>query len=270
MTAPEILFGTGASSPKDRDVLQTVIDKCIDSGICAFDTAPSYGTEQTLGEVLLSEMKQKGLPRERLWVQDKIDAWQMQERDGDVSSYIYAALKKMQLSYFDALLIHWPIREYFEKTYATLQQLKKEGTVRNVGICNVRTRLLGRLAGQLPDIVQIERNPLNTFSDEVVFCRENNIRIQDYSPLCKFCKDIAESDVLRRISDKYGKSIGQVVLRWHIDTGAAPIFTSHKAVRVAEYAEIFDFVLADEDIRTIGEMNQNYKIYLESVSCPGF
>lgn len=271
MSTKKIIFGTGLSSAKDYPTLNEVVSVCLDVGIMAFDTAPSYGTEEILGKILLEQMKMKGITRDNIWVQDKIDGWQMQEKNGEVSSYIYDAMKKMQMEYLDAVLIHWPIPEYFEKTYESLLQLKDKGLIGNVGVCNVRSRHLKKWReGEAPDIVQIERNPINTLSETVEICRDRHIQVQDYSPLCKFCKDIGQSEVLKNIAIKYGKSIGQVVMRWHLDTDAIPIFTTQKCCRVQEYADIFDFFLSNDEIEEINKMNKNYKMYLESVACPGF
>lgn len=266
----KLIFGTGLSSAKDFTLLHTVINKCLESGIVSFDTAPSYGTERVLGEVLTAVMKERNISRAGIWVQSKIDAWQMQECNGKVAPYVYKAIEQMNAEYFDAVLIHWPIPEYFENTYATLKKLKETGVIRFIGVCNVRMRQLQDHEDELPDIVQIERNPLNTFSREIEFCKKNGIFIQDYSPLCKFHKDIAQSLELKQLAEKYGRSIGQIVLRWHIDTGASPIFTTQRPERVQEYANIFEFSLLDRDIQIINGLNKNYKMYLESVACPGF
>ena len=58
-------------------------------------------------------------------------------------------------------------------------------------------------------------------------------------------------------------------MRWHIDTGVTPIFTSRKPSRIKEYSEIFDFTLTAQEIASISDLNINYKMYLESFACPG-
>ena len=81
---------------------------------------------------------------------------------------------------------------------------------------------------------------------------------------------IKNSKVLKDIAEKYGKNVGQIVLRWHLDTGVIPIFTTKKIGRIKEYTELYDFRLTDPEIEEISELNENYKMYLESCICPGF
>ncbi len=271
MDASRLIFGTGVSSSKDYDSLKQVIFAAVERGILAFDTAPSYGTEEGLGRIFKELSHEMGIDRERLFIQTKIDAWQMQESDGNVYKHAESAMKKLGVSYLDSLLIHWPVPEYFDRTWECLVELKNDGIVRKTGICNIRFRHLEKYAecGGLPDVVQIERNPLRTCEKEIVFCHEHGIEVQAYSPLCKMDERIRDSEILKEVSQKYGKSLGQTVLRWHIDTGVTPVFTSKKLERVREYAGIFDFKLSREDMALVASLNIDYKMYLESMACPG-
>ncbi len=266
----KLIFGTGASAAKDYDGLKKVVSCALVNGIRIFDTAPSYGVEEILAKIIAEVMKNNGLKRENICIQTKIDGWQMM--DGDIVRFVDDALKKMNLQYIDNLLIHWPLPEYLENTWKAFEQLKGSGKVHKIGICNVRLRHLKdyELKGIYPEIVQIERNPLRTCEREIAFCKQKGIELQAYSPLCKMDKRLAESAILKIIAEKYNKNIGQIILRWHIDTGVVPIFTSTKEQRVLQYSDLFDFELNDEEIAQISALNINYKIYLESCYCPGF
>lgn len=81
---------------------------------------------------------------------------------------------------------------------------------------------------------------------------------------------LKNNKVLEEMADKYGKNIGQVILRWQLDTGCIPVFMSKKPERVKSNFNIFDFKLTPEDIEYISSLNQNYKIFLESWGCLGF
>ena len=91
-----------------------------------------------------------------------------------------------------------------------------------------------------------------------------------YSPLCQMDERLRTNKKLKQISEKYGKNIGQVILRWHIDTGCIPVFMSRKPDRVKENLDIFDFSLTKEEIKIISSLNENYKLFLESWGCLGF
>ncbi len=267
----KLIFGTGASSSKDYSSLKRVVRSVMENKIYSFDTAPSYGTESVLGKIIRELSCEMELDRETLFIQTKIDPLQMQESDGDIRKYVTFALKQMDLEYFDSLLIHWPIPEYFDRTWESFVKIREEKLSHKIGICNVRMRhLKGYLgADSIPDIIQIERNPLRTCEKEISFCHQHGIDVQAYSPLCKMDERLRDNEILKRISEKYGKSVGQIILRWHIDTGVTPIFTSTKPIRVREYASIFDYKLSKNEIKEISSLNIDYKMYLESMSCPG-
>lgn len=266
-----LVFGTGASAAKNYEDLLKLIQKCIESNILIFDTAPSYKTEKILGKVLSECIQKLKIQREKIVIQTKIDPWQMQDNRNNVRYYVEDALKKMNFSYLDTLFIHWPIPEYLDRTWKSFIDIHEEGLVKNIGICNIRYRHLLKFKNlnMMPQIIQIERHPLNICKKEIDFCLDNNIKIQAYSPLCKMSPLLKNSKILKNIACKYNKSIGQIILRWHVDTGVQPVFTSKKINRIEEYSNIFDFNLTKNEIMEINKMNKNYKLYLESCICPG-
>lgn len=263
-----LILGTGVSFSKEPEVAENVISAALDNGVRRFDTAPSYKTEGLLGDILSKECKRRKLLRNELYIQSKIDAWQMQ--DGRIDLFVEDALEKLKVDYLDALLIHWPIPEYMRGTWKKMEEARERGTIRRIGICNVRMRQIKEYIPWKPDIIQIERHPLNTFEEEVEFCQLSGIEVQAYSPLCKMDDRIKNSKKIRAMEKKYGKDEGQVVLRWHLDTGVIPIFTTTKIRRIESYTSLDDFSLTKSEIEEISSLNENYKMYLESVACPGF
>lgn len=265
-----LIFGTGLSSSKDYQGLLNCSTAAVDSGIRWFDTAPSYKTEELLGRVIGDILKNQRLKREDVLVQTKIDPIQMYE--GKVRKHVESTLKKMSLDYFDCLLIHWPVYNYFRKTWDVLERLKDDGIVRRIGICNLRITHLNELQGIgiMPDILQIERHPLNSFEEERLFCIKNNIVLQDYSPLCKMHPLLSKDSDLIGMANNHSCGIGEVILLWHIQTGAIPIFTSTKTIRIQTYANLGSIKLSEDEVAAINTKNINYKLYLESLICPGF
>lgn len=262
----------GTYQCNDFDTLLGVVRESIECGIFSFDTAPSYKTEHILGKVLQTVMMEDKLSRESLFISDKIDAWQMRRYNGDVQSFIETALRKLRTDYIDLLLIHWPVEEYFEKTWESMLKCKEIGIIRNVGICNIRARHLisWQAKGIIPSYVQIERHPLRTCKEEMAYCKDHGITVLSYSPLGRMMPQIKESKILCDIADRYEKNIGQVILRWQIDTNAIPVFASKKPGRIKSNTKIEDFHLEQREIDMIETLNSNYKIYLESWGCPGF
>ena len=56
------------------------------------------------------------------------------------------------------------------------------------------------------------------------------------------------------MSKKYGKSVGQIVLRWAIQMGFVPLPKSVTAERIRQNLDVFDFQLEDEDVKTISNL----------------
>ena len=265
-----LIFGSGISSFKEYEDLKNTCRNAMNHGIHKFDTAPSYKTEEIVSTALIEIQKELGLHRDNWYIQTKIDPIQMYE--GGVVEYFKGKLSKMKLDYVDCLLIHWPLKKYLEKTWDEMHRLKDCGLTRKIGICNLRISHLESLRdkGIRPEVLQIERHPLNTFQKENDFCQGNGIEVQDYSPLCKMHPLLKNSVLLDDIAKKYNKNVGQIILRWHIDTGTIPIFTTKNTKRLEEYSDIDNFILENGDIEKISSLNINHKLYLESLVCPGF
>ena len=69
-----------------------------------------------------------------------------------------------------------------------------------------------------------------------------------------FCNELMLS-----LSDKYNKSIAQIILRWHIQRGVVPIPKSSNEDRIKENFDIFDFELSDSDKAIINSLNDGDK-----------
>lgn len=266
----KLFFGSGLSAYKDFDGLLKVCSAAIKHGITNFDTAPSYRTEAIISKAIKHCAKDFNLSRNDYFIQTKLDPIQMY--NGNIEYYFKSKLQEMDLEYIDALLIHWPLEKYLSETWDCMIKLKQEGLIKHVGICNLRLRHLETLKKQgiIPEILQIERHPLNTFEKEVEWCKKNSIIIQDYSPLCKMHPLIKNNEQLRTIALKHGQDIGSIVLRWHIETGAIPVFTSKNIERIKTYSNVENIRLTTEEVNIISKMNRNHKLYLESLICPGF
>jgi diketogulonate reductase-like aldo/keto reductase len=57
--------------------------------------------------------------------------------------------------------------------------------------------------------------------------------------------------VLTAIAERHGKTAGQVVLRWHVQSGRTALPKTSKAERMVENLDIYDFELSDEELQRI-------------------
>jgi diketogulonate reductase-like aldo/keto reductase len=70
---------------------------------------------------------------------------------------------------------------------------------------------------------------------------------------------ILEEDMLAELAQSHGKSVAQVVLRWHIQRGIAVIPKSNSMERITENMNVFDFELSEQEIASISSLNSNFR-----------
>lgn len=256
----------------DYPLMKTLVTEGLAVGFRAFDTARDYHNEPVVGRVLKECLREQGLKREDIFVTTKIG--NSQQEQGNIEEQIDISLRNLQTDYIDLWLMHWPYPDYFVETWHKMEKVYVSGKVRAIGVANFRVRhfehLLKMGVGIMPHCVQFELHPLRTADDIVAYCRDRQIAIQAYSPLCRMIKKIRDSIVLKELSEKHHKSVAQVVLRWHIQNKTVPVFKSLKTYRLKENFDIFDFSLSDSEMAQVASLNEDYKYHLESASCPGY
>ena len=63
--------------------------------------------------------------------------------------------------------------------------------------------------------------------------------------------------VLLAIANQHGKSVAQVIIRWHIQNGLIVIPKSESSERIRENSEVGDFKLTHSDMAMIDAMNRD-------------
>lgn len=261
-----------ATNWMDYQQLKPIVTSALKHGFRAFDTARDYGNEPIVGKVINECLKEEGLRREDIFITTKIGNGQ--QAKGDIANEIEISCKNLQTDYIDLWLMHWPYPNYYIETWHKMEEVYNSGRVRAIGMANCNVRYLNELynSGITVPIhcVQFELHPCRTVVDIVEWCRDHEIAIQAYSPLCRMLPMVKDSDVLKAISQRHGKTIGQVIIRWHIQNETIPVIKTTNPNRLNENADVFDFVLDNQEMNVISSLDQNYKFHLESVCCPGY
>ena len=179
------------------------IKASIDSGVTLIDTAPIYGkgrSENIVGKAIKGQRDKVILATKCgvVWGTDK-GKYMMDYAPGDpIYSYlgpemikkeIEDSLKRLDTDYIDLYQPHQPDPTTpVEDTMEALLDLKKEGKIRAIGICNQKVDILSkyRKAGQI-DSIQDEYNILQRDLEEesIPWARENNITVLTYCTLAK-------------------------------------------------------------------------------------
>lgn len=261
-----------ATNWMDYPQMKTLVTEGLKIGFRAFDTARDYGNEPIVGLVLKECLAEQGLKREDIFITTKIGNSQQQQ--GNIEEQIDISLRNLQTDYVDLWLMHWPYPSYYVDTYHKMEKVYKSGKVRAIGMANYRVRHFEHLFKEgvdiMPHCVQFELHPMRTAEDLVSYCRKQDVAIQAYSPLCRMIEPIRNSNILKNIAETHGKSIAQVILRWHIQNKTVPVFKSLKPYRLKENFDILDFQLSDDEMCQVALLDKDYKYHLESASCPGY
>ena len=211
------------------------------------DTAHVYGNERGVG----SAIKKSGIPREEIFLTSKL--WHNECGEGITEKAIDRMLKRLDTSYLDLLLIHWPVGDYCG-AWKDMERAVEAGKVKSIGLSNFMGKYLQdilKIAKILPVVDQVECHPYAPCDDLRKELDKINCKIEAWSPIGRADKNLLNEEVLVNLGKKYNKTSAQVILRWHIEKGNIIFPKSTNPVHIKENWEIFDFKLTDEEIKQI-------------------
>lgn len=86
-------------------------------------------------------------------------------------------------------------------------------------------------------------------SDIVEWCQKRGIILEAYCPIVRGTR--AEDPLLQPLVKKYGKTAAQILIRWSLQKGFVPLPKSVTLSRIDENADVYDFELTSEDMKTL-------------------
>ena len=235
-----------------------MVRAALESGYRHIDTAAGYGNEAGTGDGIRCAGFAAGKPRESLWVTTKVRDSQ-QGYDQTLRAFD-AQLKSLALDYIDMYMIHWPTPFNWRSgdTWRAMAQLRSQGLVKSIGVCNFMPEHLDRLYGEVgeyPVINQIELHPTWQQRQAVEYCTRHGIAVQAYSPMARGADLTAGGGIIRKIAEAHHKTEAQVILRWHIENRTVIIpKTTHRA-RMEENLSLFDFALTPDEHKAIDSLD---------------
>jgi diketogulonate reductase-like aldo/keto reductase len=246
LEVPAIGFGTYKLNGADG---VNAIKGAIDIGYRLLDTAFNYENEGAVGEAV----RQSSIPREKLLICSKLPG--RHHAYQEAIQTIQESLYRGGLEYYDLYLIHWPnprLNLYVE-AWQALIEAKKQGLIRSIGVCNFLPEHIDRLIKETdvkPSINQIELYPYFNQEEQRRWHTEHGIVTQSWSPLGQG-NSVLENEKIVDIAKAYRKSTSQVILRWHIQSGAIPIPKASSQKHQRDNLDIFDFQLTEEEMIVI-------------------
>ncbi len=247
-------FGLGVYKMTDREQAVMAMSAAIDAGYKAIDTATVYDNEREVGEAV----RNSSVKREDLFITSKV--WNTDQGYDQTLRAFEASLERLGFDYLDLYLTHWAVPGKYEDTYRAIQRLYDEKLVRAIGVSNHHEHHLERIlakANTKPMVNQIELHPQLTQEPLREFCAEQDIAVTSWSPLAR--GRLLEDVVLSEIAQSHHKTVAQVIIRWHLQKDLIVIPKSVTPERIVENADVFDFSLAQEEMKAIDGLNQDWR-----------
>jgi aryl-alcohol dehydrogenase-like predicted oxidoreductase len=232
------------------------IRSAIDRGVTLIDTAPVYGfgrSEEIVGRALEGSLRQKVTIATKVGLAWKDGAVYRDSRPARIRQEIEDSLRRLRTDVIDLYQVHWPdIETPIAETARTLEDLRREGKIRAVGVSNYspgQMQAFSKVA-QL-DAVQ---PPYNLFEREIEadvlpYAAGTKLTILSYGALCRgllsgrmaadtkfegddlrkidpkfqgarFLQYLAAVDELKKLArERFGKSVLALAVRWVLDQG---------------------------------------------------
>ncbi|MGM1031711.1 MAG: aldo/keto reductase [Bacillota bacterium] len=245
-------LGFGVFKVKNGNETVESVNKAIEVGYRAIDTAAIYENEEGVGQAI----RECGVPREELFITSKV--WNTEQGYEKTLQAFDDSLNRLGLEYLDLYLIHWPGKDKYLETWRALEKLYKDGKVKSIGVSNFHVHHLENLLANSevkPVVNQIELHPLLTQVEIRDYCAKHEIKVESWSPLGR--GNLLEEPTINHIAKKHGKSSAQVLIRWHLQHDLVVIPKSITPSRIEENAQVFDFSLSLNEMNQIDALNKN-------------
>ena len=138
-----------------------------------------------------------------------------------------------------------------------MEQAHGLGYARSIGVSNFNVTELAEMmaSATVPPVVdQVNLSPFTYRRALIDESRARNVAVEAYSPLGTG-RHLANGTV-NRIASRIGRTPAQVLLRWCLQHDLVVLPKSTHRPRIEENAQIFDFVLSDEDMAELDSLDR--------------
>lgn len=236
-----------------EDETEKAVLEALKNGYRLIDTAQRYGNEVGVGKAI----KKSGIKREEIFVTTKV--WVTEFNYELAKKSIDESLKKLDVDYIDLVLLHQPFNDVYG-AWRALREAYDAKKIKAIGVSNFfndRILDLSLWSGVVPMVNQIELNPFYQRKNEISFQQKMGVAVQSWASFAQGKNDLFNNPTIKKIGDKYNKSVSQVILRWLIQQKVAVIPKSVTPSRIKENIEVFDFKLGASEMKIMDSLDLN-------------
>jgi len=280
---------------EDRES-ERAIRAALHAGITTFDTAEAYGnghSEVVLGRAL-------GTDRSRVVIASKVFSNHLEYPQ--VIEACERSLKHLGTDYIDLYQIHWPPGSFggpevpLDEPLRALEELKKQGKIRALGVSNFSRDQLAEVAAQ--SRIDSFQPPYSLFWRQVEavklpFCRDNEITVLAYSSMAQglltgkfgpehqfaegdhrvanklftaphYQRAQAALDQLRPLANERDITLGQLALAWVINQpGVCAIAGARNADQAVQNAAAAAVKFSETELEEIDRISRTVTEHLD-------
>jgi aryl-alcohol dehydrogenase-like predicted oxidoreductase len=282
-----------------------VIRHALDSGINLIDTAPVYGfgaSEEIVGKALADGYRHKAVIATKValeWSDGKVFRNSSRAR---IRHEVEDTLRRLRTDYIDLYQVHWPDPlTPIEETAAALDDLRREGKVRALGVSNFSPVQMDAFRRVAP--LSTTQPPYNLFErdmdrDVLPYVKSNGLVALAYGALCRGLlagridsatrfdgDDLRQHDPKFRAPrreqyvaavkaldafarDNFGRSVLALAVRWVLDRG--PTIALWGARRPAQLAGVEDAFGWHLDAKAFAQIDAIVAHYVKDPVGPEF
>lgn len=245
-------FGFGVFQIPANGSTYNAVKLALAAGYRHIDTAVAYFNEQEVGKAI----KDSGIPRDQIWVTSKM--WLQDYKYEDAKKAIDTSLRKLGLDYIDLYLLHQPYGAV-DEAWRAMEEAQKTGKIRSIGVSNMTPKLWNKWVPNFnvnPAVNQVEFNPYFQQKELRQILSQAHTTLEAWAPLGEGNQDLFAEPLLNNLAKKYGKDVGQVILRFEHQEGVIVFPKSVHEARIKSNQEIFDFELTSDEMDAIRALDK--------------
>ena len=250
----ELSIDEGASQKTDPTVVFSV-ETALKKGYRHID---SDYVRNNIESVALA-IENSGMKREEIWISVKI--WPGDYGVGLTRNAIENILAVLNTDYIDCAYLNYPIGDY-KGAWEDLIVAYKNGKVRSLGLSNFDDKIeafeeIMNMDKKIkPQLIQMEFHPYAQRKEMIEKFDRDGIKITCWYPMAGGDEALMNDAVLKRIADKYNKTVAQIILKFEVEenhiVAASPVVEEYIEANI----DIFDFSLTPAEMNMIRALDK--------------